>query len=54
MGEVGAVISTCGSGSAGMSDRDILTVISPPASERDRSSFVASGSTRMPGQSAWR
>jgi hypothetical protein len=54
MGEIGPVISMCGSGVAGMSDRDILAVISPPASERDRSALVAATSTKLPPQAAWR
>eukprot|EP01036_Dinobryon_divergens_P026494 gene26494-35157_t len=54
MGEIGPVISMCGSGVAGMSDRDIMAVISPPASERDRSALVAASSTKLPPQAAWR
>ena len=54
MGEIGPVISMCSSGTAGMSDKDIMAVISPPASERDRSALVAASSTKLPPQAAWR
>jgi len=54
MGEIGPVISMCSSGAAGMSDRDIMAVISPPPSDRDRSAVVAASSTKLPSQAAWR
>jgi len=37
-----------------MTDRDILAVINPPASERERTALVAAGNTILPSQSAWR
>lgn len=54
MGEIGPIIGMCGSGAAGMSDRDIMAVISPPASDRDRSALVSASSTNLPSQAAWR
>lgn len=52
MGEIGGLSQyQCGQG---MTDADILKVINPPASERDRSALVAKGSTSMPGHAAWR
>ena len=46
MGEIGPIISMCSSGAAGMSDKDIMAVISPPPGERDRSAAVSASSTK--------
>jgi len=54
MGESSTILGTCGSGVAGMTDKDILAVINPPASERDRTALVAAGNTILPSQNAWR
>jgi hypothetical protein len=54
MGEIGPIIGVCGANSPGMTPNEILAVINPPASDRDRSALVAQGNTVMPGQAAWR
>jgi hypothetical protein len=50
MGEVPAVLALIRG--KGMTDADILTIINPPASARDRSAFITS--RHLPGHAEWR
>lgn len=54
MGEVASILALASSRSVGMTDNDILAVINPPQSQRDRSTMALADGYTMPSHAEWR